>query len=339
MELRVWQFAALFAMALLGATHLTGYEWLRFFTYYGSWGTVGLLLSAISMVWISYKLVSLIHQHELNFISDLFQKLMSPLISPTISFLFYTISFSYIGSILALEVNRLREWVPWSGVVSALIIGLLFYLLLHLHVNRLSRLIAGSLIACIVYYFLLLLKQRHIEIPSLAYQFTSWWWIRTLFFIAAHLFLSLMIILPAARIVASRTQLLQGIWIGGGLFTLMALLCHGVLLTYWHDVNSSAHPFALISSQLFTGSSLLYHLLSFIYSLLYIGIWTFFLTHMVAERFDLRRTPVRLLVLLLLIVLALVFTAFPWMGAIPLAASAYVGAGFLLILFRQWKRL
>ncbi|MGD8191568.1 hypothetical protein ACQCN2_16430 [Brevibacillus ginsengisoli] len=338
MKLGVWQFAALFAMALLGTTHLTGYEWLRFFTYFGSWGTVGLIFAGLSMTWICYKLAKIMDQHEVDSISELFQKVLGPIISPTFRFLFYAISFGYIGYLFSSEAARLSQWFPWSGVFNALLIGIFVGLLLQLKVHRLIGLVASCLIMCAVYFSLMLLKQQHIEIPSFAYQFNSWWLFRTFLFISAHLLLSLIIFLPAARLVPTTSERVKGIWLGGGIFTIVALLCHAILLTYWHDVHSSTQPLILISSQLFTGSHILYHMLSFIYSLLYIGIWTLFLTNMLSERFDLRHNPIRYLVLLLLICLSVLYIVLPWIGTITLLAGAYVGGVFLVFVFWKLKR-
>lgn len=334
MKLGTWQFAGLFAVAILGANHVSGEEWMRYFTYYGSWGTIGLVLTIIAITYISYKLVHTIYSLQIRSIAELFHLLFGPVLSPILTFLFYTISVGYCAFVIHEQVYQFQQITGMLPIVSLLLLLCILCLSVFLSIQHVSKASLVGIVFVILFLLFFFTKQQHIPFPSFAYQFNFWWLVRALFYTASHLMLSLVILIPLVARVSDLRVATRGIWLGGGFFALYALVSHLVLLAYWHDVNASSHPFAILSSNLIPGGSFVHVGLSSFFSVLFLAIWTESLAYKTAERFEMNKRPLQLLFAAAMVGISLIFALSFWVGLFTRMATVYFGLFFLLFMIR-----
>lgn len=338
MKLGTWQFAGLFTLAILGANHVSGAEWMRYFTYYGSWGTIGLVLTIFLITYISSKLVRLIHSLQIRSVAELFQLIFGPIVSPVLTFLFYCITIGFSAFVLQDQVQQLFSLAGIAPVISLLVfLGILLFAV-TISIQNVSKAALVGVILAIIYVLLFFIKQPHIQLPSFAYQFNLWWGVRALFFTSSHLLLSLVILIPAVARMSDVRLAARGVWISGSFFALLALLSHFVLLAFWHDVNATTHPFYVLSANLFFGGSSLFLAISAILCLLYITIWSEGFANLVSMRFDINQRPLQILFLASIAGISFIYALSFWFGLFTYLSAVYFGLFFLLFLIRHiWR--
>ena len=85
MDKVAWQIAILFAGSALGGHYLGGYEWLRFFTYFGSWGTIGIVLASLGIGWLNLQLLGFCHRHHIRSLYELYLRLFGEAFASSLS--------------------------------------------------------------------------------------------------------------------------------------------------------------------------------------------------------------------------------------------------------------
>ncbi len=332
-----WRIAVVFAVSLLGANYVTGYEWLHAFSFYGIWGMIGLCAAVSVLIWFSGRMVAICRDREIDSLSSLFGHLFGKATGPAVSFLFHVLVIVFAGGLTA-EQAALFAAVAGLPVSLGTLVPLVAVLVLTAYGPRqLTRAAAGWLafgLACAL--LLVVAQQRHIPIPSLRYQLHGQWLFSSTGFVALHLPLAVTALLPFAASAGDARAAHRGVILGGAAFGLISLLLNLSLLAYWHDVNASSHPVLQVMTSLFPGSLVVYTLWAAVQAVTVIALWVHGLAAPLIDRFELRPFPVRLVCVLaiwLSTALALVSDAF--------ASAARVGLtllGMALLAVLAWKR-
>ncbi|MGE7270199.1 hypothetical protein ACQKK5_01945 [Brevibacillus panacihumi] len=334
MDKNAWQIAVFFAGAALGGMYLGGYEWLRFFAYFGSWGTFGLIGSSIGLGWFGYQVLLTCYRHGLRSLHDLFSHFFGEAIAPSLSALTHFFLLTYAGAITSQYASTLSNgFTAWFLILLPILIAAALVLGGW---QRITSGMAISLSAGFLLYALIFMDHLHVPIPSLGYQLNFYWMVHALSFLGLHFLLCLVLCLPFTSRAANERSILLGVRTGCLLFFAVALLGHAILLAYWHDVHSSAAPTMLIISQLLPAGGWGLATLS----ILHLGIWIaalfYALAAPVAHRHDLRLQPIILVMMGTMVVFGGLTQAFPW--SLSILASGATYCGLLLLLRMLWVR-
>jgi uncharacterized membrane protein YkvI len=329
MDTGVWRFAALFAASALGGTYLSGNEWLRFFSSFGSWGTIGLLLSTICLTWSCYRALKISAENGIASLGDFFSFLLGQKIAPTVTVLVYFIILAYAGGMIGDHAAELAGGGPLLPAALLFLCAASFWL-----IKRGIREITTAAAIILALGFLLLgllyFEQRHIPMPSFTYQFNAKWFLYAFFYTSFHFLFTLTILLPAAAQVKKISSLRIGLSLGSVMFLATTLLGHLAILAYWHDVNASAQPLQQVIYNLSPGSKLVYALVSSGQLVVSVAFWFYGLTAPLAERFELRQSPLLLLFFSLALIHSIVPMASEWYSLFIYTSATYAGMALLL---------
>ncbi|MET3289680.1 UNVERIFIED_CONTAM: putative membrane protein YkvI [Brevibacillus sp. OAP136] len=245
MNRTAWQIAVISAASALGGTYLFGGEWLRFFSYFGSWGTIGIVLVTLGFVWLTAKIVLLIRdtglQSHRQFLFHLFGERAAPALSSTLALLLLI----YVGSLLQEYAKAAQGTLSLPMLAGMLVCAALSFAFLR---SKGSTVFAGSIIALAMSALLLGLVfslQHYVPLPPLTYQLNiSWLW-HAIFFVCLHALLLFSAFLPTHSTEdtsVSTPVVYLGAAFGGMIILTISLIGHFAILAHWHDAHSLENP-------------------------------------------------------------------------------------------------
>lgn len=334
MDKDAWQIAIVFAGSALGGTYLGGYEWLRFFTYFGSWGTIGIVLVSLGMGWLGYSVLALCQRINARSVYDLYLYLFGEASAASLSVVTHFLLVAYVGVML-------------SQLASSLIVGLspLWFILLTLLIaivfiiRRWKWIVSGMAISLgvgILFFGLIFFEQFHVPIPSLGYQMNLNWLIHSVFYLALHTLLCVVVAIPLAGRSNSEKTIRLGVSLAAACFFVLAILGQAIFLAYWHDVHASALPTKQILMQLLPLGDWLLVLVSLAHGGIMIATLVYSLAAPVAQRNDLQFAPIVFVLLAAVFLVSLLPLALPWTVSFVASGATYCG---LLVFVRYiWKR-
>lgn len=335
MKSETWQIAAIFSFSLLGATYVSGFEWLRFFSYYGTWGTIGLLAAIFVLIWTGLQLSSMIRQQQIRDLNELFIWLCGPILAPTVTLLTYLVIFMYTGTALAQQISNLAGVGFLPSLISVTVACVIICWLAGLSWPRLLALSTWAALAGVLGSIFLYLNYQALTMPSLTYQLNLKWIWQAILYLSLHLILMLVIMFPLTNSAADDRSLRTGILKGGGIFAVISLLGHFAILSHWHDVHDYSAPLQQIFAQLFPGSGVAYALVGVALTLLFAAIWIYSLALPMAERLDIYLPSVILLFALVVAAIALLSLVVPGYIWLSYTAITYLGLFCLLLLISK----
>lgn len=328
MDKHTWQIAVLFAGAAVGGTYLSGYEWLRFFAYFGAWGMIGILLTGLGLAWFGSTVLSFCHRHQIGSLHDLYRIWFAEALAPGLSVLTHIVLLGYAGVVAGHDVMQLTGGaVSWLLLLITLLVAVLFLLF------GWKLLVSGtaiSLTAGFLLFALLFLEQRHVPIPSLGYQSNGFWVVQALSYLSLHFLLGLVVTIPLASRAAGERAIRLGVYLGSLCFFAFALLGHVMLLAYWHEVNTSPTPVGTILAQLWPLGSWLHALLSLVHAAVILATLIYALALPVSVRHDLQLLPLVLVSFGSILLFALLATTLPWSLGLFAAGATYSGVLLLV---------
>lgn len=334
MDKGAWQIAVLFAGAALGGTYLGGYEWLRFFAYFGSWGTIGIVLASLGLGWCSYSVLAICHRVGIRSLHDLYLHWFGESIAPSLSVLTHLFLLAYTGVITGQHAVQLADGsLVWLFLLFPVVVAVVFL------VRGWERIVSGtafSLAAGLLFFGLLFIEQQHVPIPHLGYQMNVNWIIHAVFYIGLHFLLCLVMTMPFARHAAGEHSIRIGVFAGTLFFFLVAMLGQAILLAYWHDIHASPLPVKQVLMQLLPFGDWVLALLSLIQGGIVFAALLYALATPVAERHDIQLSPLIFVMMTTSIFFSLLSLALPW--SVSLVASGATYCGLLLFIRMIWKR-
>ncbi|NGQ94736.1 hypothetical protein G3578_06005 [Brevibacillus sp. SYP-B805] len=334
MKRRVWQIAAIYTAAALGVDYLGGGEWMQFFSGFGTWGTIDLTVATIALTWLCYQALKAAVQRGIASLPAFLAHLAGEKAAPTVTFLIYLLMIAYTGSAVG---QHAAQW--WGSTSLALItVPVIFVGLLVLLWSGVQRLavwgMALALIALVLFVSLFSLR-HHVPMPSLAYQLNLKWLLYALFYMPFHYLFVLLVLLVHIRKETSLETIRTGMVLGGISLFGVAMSGHLTILVYWHEVNGYAQPLLQLVVSQFAGSRLGYLLFTLVQLLILTAYWFHGLAVPLAEKHDLRRTPLYLLFMAGALPFALLSVASARIS--PLLCALLTAAGLVLIALFLWQ--
>jgi len=327
-----WQIALLFSAGSLGAAYLNGYEWLRFFSLYGSWGTIGIVLTGAGLAWFTCSMLHRCLKNGWVSLHDLFVHLIGSKLGPSFSVVTHLVLLAYLGTSMGQQAVRYGS--DRFAVLLLLVTCLSAFWLARGGINQIMKalLICGVLGVFLI--GMIVTEQRHVPIPSLLYQRNGWWFISAVSYLSLHVLLCLTLLLPLVSRGLSLPALRWGLGIGSLLFFTVTMLGHFILLAYWHDINSSHQPLRDILTALLPVAAPIQAVVSLGHGCAVLAALLYGLSVPVTLRCELRLTP---LLLVMMLACALFGTLSFWVGSIHLVAyTASTYCGLLLVAMYGW---
>jgi len=296
--------AALVPLALLGAGWLTGREWLLSFTYYGTWGTIGLTAAILFLTWLCTRMVAICQDRNIASLSALFIHMAGEKAGPSLHFLYQTLLLLYGGVLLTqlvLPVVHATGASPWIIVFLA---ASLVALLAGSSVRWLTIVAVVSLVLSLGSLILVFSEQRYIPLPSLTYQMNLQWFWQAILFSALHFMPMPAILVPLSAVAGNPETFRRSIWLGGTLTLLLALLIHLALLAYWHDIHTDRFPLLTVFSLMLAGLDRVVQFFSLLQGICMLALWLWGQTQSLAIRHEINHWPLVISFILLLVIFA-----------------------------------
>ncbi|MGG1660164.1 hypothetical protein [Brevibacillus sp. NRS-1366] len=334
MDKDAWQIAIVFAGSALGVSYLGGYEWLHFFTYFGSWGTIGIILVSLGMGWLGYSVLTLCHRIGARSVYDLYLYLFGEAMAASLSVVTHLLVVAYAGVMLSQQASNLIDGLsPLWFILLSILIGIVFIM------RRWKWIVSGMAISLgvgVLFFGVIFFEQFHVPIPSLGYQMNLNWLVHSVFYLALHTLLCVVVAIPVAGRSDSEKTIQLGVGLATAFFFGLAILGQAILLAYWHDVHASALPTKQILMQLIPLGDWLLVLLSLAHGGIMIATIVYTLAAPVAQRHDLQFVPIVVVLLSMILLVSLVPLALPW--TVSFIASGATYCGLLVFVRFIWKR-
>ncbi|MEJ8545447.1 hypothetical protein [Brevibacillus borstelensis] len=328
-----WRIAVLFAAAALGGTYLGGSDSLRFFAYFGSWGTLGIFFVSGGLAWLGCRILTLSYQLGFRSVHDLLRYWFGEKTAPGLSVLLHLLLLAWTGTSLGEAAFLLHNGS--AALIFALVPVLVAAFLLGkgwpAFIRGLAVFISLGLFMIASAY----IEQRHIDIPSLTYQFNLQWLLHSVYYFSLHLILILVICLPLASRASRVHSITYGAALGSLLFFLVTLLAQGVLLGYWHDIHSASLPLQSVLASVLPGGKWLHALTMLGHSGIVLGALVYALASPVSVRYDISQTA--LFVVMMITVAIFAFLEVVWQSVGFAIASATTYFGLFLAAWLVWK--
>ncbi|WP_019122797.1 hypothetical protein [Brevibacillus massiliensis] len=331
-----WRIAALYAGAALGANYISGFEIIRFFSFYGTWGTIGLLLAGAALCGSSWLVLRWAANRQFTSLFDFCSWLFGTNAGPIAALFLCLILFGVAGTAIAQQARQLQHAFLFPAAGGAVLLTAIAAWLAIKGRKQLAPAAEVLVLLGLLFPLALVLHQRHIPLPSLAYQWSGPWLWHALLYVSLHLLFCLPVLVSLSQ--GGNAPARRGMILGGFLFTAVLLLDHLAILAHWHDVNNSTQPLFDTVSSLFSGGSSLYSLLAGAQSVTVASLWFYALAMPIVEQFDLRPAPVLLSMAGLTAFCAFLPQLGGWYETSLLTIAAYFGLFLLITIVWRWTK-
>ncbi|WP_088834088.1 YkvI family membrane protein [Paenibacillus tyrfis] len=252
----ILQIAATYAGTVVGAGFASGQSIMQFFTVYGTWGAVGILISTFLFMWIGTKMMVLAHRiqafsyQELNtyLFGSLFGKVAN---AATFAILFgmTSVMLSGAGSIFEEQLGLPYQW----GIVISII---LCYLVMTRDMQGI--LAVNSVVVPLMLCFMLLIALQVFgnsgTAPSIGWRNTPWsdltWLISPFAYAALNFAFVQAVMVPLGSEVQDESALKWGGLWGGVALGFMLLISHWAMNSKMPEIAAFDIPMAEIIRDL-----------------------------------------------------------------------------------------
>lgn len=245
MNRTAWQIAVISAASALGGTYLFGGEWLRFFSYFGSWGTIGIVLVTLGFVWLTAKILLLIRDTGMQSHRQFLFRLFGERAAPTLSFSLAVFLLLYVGSLLQDYAKAMESSLSLPLLAGILAPIALAFVFLRTKGSALFTCSVLSLAGSALLLGLVFSLQHYVPLPPLSYQLNiSWLW-HAVFFVCLHAMFLFSVFLPnqtSEETSLSPAIIYLGAAFGGMIILTISLIGHFAILAHWHDAHSLTNP-------------------------------------------------------------------------------------------------
>ncbi|MFM1653048.1 hypothetical protein ACI7RC_13215 [Brevibacillus sp. B_LB10_24] len=338
MRHETWRIAVLYAGAALGANYISGFETMRFFSLYGTWGTIGLLLSGAVLCGSSWLVIRWAARRQFTSLFDFCSWLFGPNAGPIAALFLCLILFGVAGTAISQQASQLQHVFLFPAAGGAVLFTAIAAWLAIKGRKQLATAAGVLVLLGLLIPLALLLHQRYIPLPSLAYQWSGSWLWHALLYVCLHLLFCLPVLVSLTQDSGNAPAARRGVILGGLLFTAILLLDHLAILAHWHDVNNSTQPLLDTVGSLFSGGSSLFSLLAGAQSIMVVALWFCALAMPIVDQFDLRPAPVLLSMAGLTAFCAFLPQLGGWYETSLLTIAAYLGVFLLIAMVWRWQK-
>lgn len=252
---KVMQIAFTYIGTVVGAGFATGQEILHFFTRYGKWGAVMILVATIIFVWLGTKMMLLSHDIKATSYEDLNRKLFGDTVGRTLSLFTLFVLIGVNSVMLAGAGSVFMEHFGLPYQIGLWITLLCTYLLLGKGINGVMKL--NSVVVPMMIILSLTIIANTAGSPGAARFFTqdneNGWlgvWASPLIYAAFNLSMAQAVLVPIGSQVRNRKNILLGGLIGGAGVGFMLMAGHFALSANMPGIVQFEIPMGNIAEQL-----------------------------------------------------------------------------------------
>jgi uncharacterized membrane protein YkvI len=243
------QIAATYIGTVVGAGFASGQEILAFFTSYGHWGTVGILLATVLFVWLGYKMMWISYRLKTPSYESFNQRLFGPALGRAINLLVFITLFGVTTVMLAGAGSILEEQfkLPYLAGVSAT--ALLGILVLRQGLERLLT-VNSIIVPTMLLFSLLILFNGNANSPlpvQVPTTFEFLW--KAVLYVSFNLAMAQSVLIPIGCSIRDPRVLKRAAFLGGSCLGGMLIIAHSAMLANWDDVRFMDIPIVYITDQ------------------------------------------------------------------------------------------
>ncbi|OPA81160.1 hypothetical protein BVG16_02160 [Paenibacillus selenitireducens] len=266
--IKVMQIAFTYIGTIVGAGFATGQEILQFFTQYGRFAPLTILIATVLFVWLGTKIMLLAHEIKATSYEDLNKELFGAQAGKIISF-FSMIVLICVNSIMLAGAGSLFVEHFNIHYQTGLLVTLFFSFLL-LRKGMSAILTLNSIVVPFMLLFTTLIVLNTIESPTASRWITlvvdkSWTatWAAPFLYTAFNLAMAQAVLVPLGAHMPSKSVIRIGGWIGGIGIGFMLLSGHFALSAYMPGITQFEIPMGNIAYQLGLFAQMVYLILIF----------------------------------------------------------------------------
>jgi uncharacterized membrane protein YkvI len=299
---KVLQVAFTYMGTVVGAGFATGQEILQFFTRFGYWGALTIVLSTVLFVWLGAKMMLIASDISAKSYEDVNKALFGERFGRWVSHFMIIVLFGVNAVMLAGAGSIFNE--NWNiSYQSGLLITLVgCYFLVRKGMSAILTI--NSIVVPVMLLFTVIIIMDTINTPGsnrwmlLTTEYSPFAaWASPFLYAAFNLSMSQAVLVPLGAEVRDRKIIVAGAWVGGIGIGFMLLVGHIALSLYMPGIQQFAIPMGGIARELGQGVQLIYIFLIFseIFTTLVADIYG--LTLQLQERLKVSRTLITLAVL------------------------------------------
>jgi uncharacterized membrane protein YkvI len=226
------QIAATFVGTIVGAGFATGKEIVQFFTQYGAWGTCGVLISGLLLIWVGTKIMIFASNVKARSYKDLNVHLFGPILGGVFNSLVFIVLLGVTAVMLSGAGAVFHEQVGWPFQVGLLITIALCYVSLLKGLNGLMM--VNSIVVPLMILFTLLIALFRLPFldtrtlfPTANLQSMNFHWLISAFsYVSFNLLTAQAVLVPLGGEIRNHKIIRRGGILGGLILTLLLLAGH-----------------------------------------------------------------------------------------------------------------
>lgn len=265
---KVLQIAFTYIGTVVGAGFATGQEILQFFTRYGKWGVLTILLSTMLFIWLGTKMMLLAREIKASSYEDLNRRLFGDRIGQGLSIFTMVVLIGVNSVMLAGAGSVFMEHLGLHYQTGLWITLICTYLLLGRGIGGVMQL--NSIVVPMMLILSLAIISNTAGTPGATRFFTLGTdssllavWASPLMYTAFNLSMAQAVLVPIGSHTASRRVIIIGGILGGAGVGFMLMAGHFALSAYMPGIVQYEIPMGSIAQQLGTTIQLIYILLIF----------------------------------------------------------------------------
>lgn len=335
---KVLQIASTYIGTIVGAGFATGQEILQFFTRFGYWGSLTIMLATALFIWLGTKMMLIASDIKAKSYEDLNKALFGDKYGRLISHFMLVILLGVTAVMLAGAGTIFYEHWNISYQSGLLITVVACYFLLRKGMNAI--LTVNAIVVPIMLIFTVFIIINTFQTPgadkflTLKSDYSPWAaWAAPFLYTAFNLSMSQAVLVPLGAQIQDRKVIIAGSWVGSIGIGFMLLAGHIALSVHMPGIQQYSIPMGGIAKQLGQSIQFIYVFLIFaeIFTTLIADIYG--LTLQLHERFKLPRSVLTIMVLFVCYLASQI-------GFGPLLSTLYpifgvISFGWLILIIRK----
>lgn len=254
---RAFQIATIFIGTIVGAGLASGKELSQFFSQYGYWSFIGIILCGIFYVWMSHIIIAISVKHKLQSY-DAFIRLISPgklgvFTNLVITFFFFTSTAIVIAGSGAL-INQYFGIPTWAGIFIMISLGILVLLRETNGLIEINGFIVPSLVIIMSILFITF-TYKFPETLSLSYLRLamppkSGWGLSTLLYAGFNIMSCIGILVPLSTELQNTNDIIVGVVIGTLFLTIISAIIIFLMMVTYKDALRYEIPLLYVAKQI-----------------------------------------------------------------------------------------
>ncbi|MEC0369103.1 YkvI family membrane protein [Paenibacillus chibensis] len=266
--IRILQIAFTYIGTIVGAGFATGQEIIQFFTQYGKWGTLTILVATALFIWLGTKMMIMSRRIEAKSYEDLNKHLFGPKAGAVISMVMLVILIGVNSVMLAGAGSVFMEHLNMHYQTGLLLTIIGTYLLLNRGIHAILQI--NSIVVPMMLTLSVLIVMNTLHLPTSdrflnlsTDQSMGVIWLSPLIYTAFNLVMAQAVLVPLGSKTDSASAVKWGGILGGIGVGLMLLSAHVAISAHMPGIRQYEIPMGSIATHLGAAVQLIYVVLIF----------------------------------------------------------------------------